>query len=67
MMKVFEPEQNLLVESPLNRLGRLAVIANEMSGPEKPHRARRFVFLALSLRASLCSDTVNSSWLAKRP
>lgn len=67
MMKVFEQEQNLLVESPLNCLGRLAVIANEMSGPEKPHRARRFVFLALSLRASLCSDTVNSSWLAKRP
>jgi hypothetical protein len=61
MMKVFDQEQQLLVESPLNRFGRLAVVANEMFGSEKASSGRAFGFFVPSPAASLCSEEVNSS------
>jgi hypothetical protein len=44
MMKVFEQQEQLLVESPLNRFGCLTVIANEMfwSGEASSGPALRF-------------------------
>lgn len=51
MVKVLQQEKQLLVESPLNRFGRLAVVADEIFGPEKLHQAGRFAFPALCFPA----------------